>query len=101
MRLLASTLVALFAASAAAAFDAPTAPAAVGAAVPVIRTAAEDPDQRVRCRRIAITGSNMRGPRVCKTVGEWARLSARGNDNARAIADSGHICAGGELCRGN
>lgn len=59
-----------------------------------------DPDQQIRCRRLPVTGSMVRQIRACRTVAQWREMSARGNENARAIVESGNICAGGE-CRGN
>lgn len=55
----------------------------------------QDPDQRVRCRNIAITGSLVRSERVCKTVAEWRRLRERANENARDIADHSRTRPGG------
>lgn len=55
---------------------------------PAPATAPADPDQEIRCRRMAVTGSLARRERVCKTVGEWRRLGERGNDNARDIIDA-------------
>lgn len=49
--------------------------------------APDDPDQRIRCRQIAITGSLVRRERVCKTVAEWRRLRILASENARDIAD--------------
>ena len=48
---------------------------------------APNPDERVRCRRMAVTGSIARFERVCKTVGEWRHLAERGNDAARATIE--------------
>lgn len=59
----------------------------------------DDDDQRIRCRRIPVTGSLVRVERVCKTVAEWRRLSERGNDVVRQQHENGLICTGGE-CRG-
>lgn len=57
------------------------------------------PDDKVRCRRIAITGSLIKAEKVCKTVGEWRRLADRGNDAVRDIMSTNTLCTGGE-CRG-
>ncbi|MEQ1687349.1 MAG: hypothetical protein ABL874_02120 [Sphingopyxis sp.] len=59
-----------------------------------------DPDSEIRCRRIAVTGTLISRNRVCKTVGEWRRLANSGNDVARAIVESGRVCAGGPSCTG-
>jgi len=61
-----------------------------------------DANDKVPCRRIAITGSLVKAEKVCKTVGEWGHLSDRGNDVVRDQADSMRICSGGDvICRGN
>ena len=52
-------------------------------------TAEPDPDQKVKCRRIEVTGSLVRKERVCKTVAEWRALQESGNQNARDIVDHG------------
>lgn len=76
--------------------EAPVAPRSATQAV------AENPDDaRIRCRRVPVTGSHVRVERVCKTVGEWRRLSERGNDVVRDQADTGRICAGGGCGNGN
>ena len=49
--------------------------------------AAEDPDQKIKCRRIEITGSLVRKERVCKTVAEWRANAESGNQNARDVVD--------------
>ncbi len=56
--------------------------------------AADDPDQRIRCRRIAVLGSLIRRERVCKTLAEWRRLQDSGNDTARQQVENGRTCAG-------
>lgn len=60
---------------------------------------AVDPNDKIRCRKVAVTGSLIKAEKVCKTVGEWRRLSERGNDVARAQWENGLICSGGP-CRG-
>ena len=97
MRLLALASIAIIASAPVAPIAAqPTAPVADSNAAP-----ADDADQQIRCRRIPITGSLVRRERVCKTVGEWRRLSDRGNDVARAQMDDGRVCAGGACGNGN
>lgn len=59
-----------------------------------------DADDKIRCRRIEVTGSHIRREKVCKTVGEWRRLADRGNEVARQQWEGGLICSGGP-CRGN
>lgn len=75
--------------------------AAPTAEAPAATAAPSEDDQRIRCRRIEITGSLVRRERVCKTVAEWRRLSERGNDVARDIVGSGNVCAGGSCGNGN
>lgn len=58
-----------------------------------------DPNDKVRCRKITVTGSLVKSEKTCKTVGEWRRLADRGNDVARDQWQNGLICSGGE-CRG-
>ncbi len=60
-----------------------TAPATTEAAT----KASEDPNQRIRCRRVDVTGSLIKRGRVCRTVGEWNRQITNGNDTARDVVD--------------
>jgi len=62
--------------------------------------AAVNSDDKMRCRRIAETGSLVKGHKVCKAVGEWRRLSERGNDRAREYLGTGNVCAGGNCGNG-
>lgn len=62
---------------------------------------AANPDDKIRCRRIAITGSLIKAEKVCKTVSEWRNLSDRGNDRAREYVGTGQVCAGGDCGHGN
>lgn len=64
-------------------------------------SATPNPDDEIRCRRVAVTGTLISRNRVCKTVGEWRRLAERGNDVARAVVGSGNVCAGGSCGNGN
>lgn len=64
-------------------------------------TAASDPDQVVKCRKVEVTGSLLKKGKVCRTIAEWKRIQANGNRTARAIAESGNVCAGGECGHGN
>lgn len=59
-----------------------------------------DDDNKIRCKRMQVTGSLARKPKVCKTVAEWRELSEKGNRNARDIIESGQSCAGGPMCNG-
>ena len=61
----------------------------------------EDPDQKIRCKRVAVTGSLVRREKICKTVAEWREISENGNRTSRAIVESGQSCSGGPICSGN
>jgi hypothetical protein len=61
---------------------------ASAAAAPEQTTGAESPEgQKIKCRKIEVTGSRTKGKKVCKTVAEWRYLKDRGSDNARDIVD--------------
>lgn len=55
----------------------------------------EDPDARVRCRRVEVTGSLVKRGRVCRTVREWRESSSNGNDNARKMIEDSTSRQGG------
>lgn len=61
--------------------------------------AAADPDQKIKCRKVEVSGSLIKKGRVCKTIAEWKIIQNNGNRTARAIVESGQICAG--QCGGN
>lgn len=65
----------------------PPPPPSAAPAAPAAPAAAPNPDDQIRCRRMAVTGSIARFERVCKTVGEWRRLAQNGNDAARATIE--------------
>lgn len=46
-----------------------------------------DPDDRVRCRSVEVTGSLVKRGRVCRTVREWRTISENGNYNARKMIE--------------
>jgi hypothetical protein len=73
--------------------------AAAPPAAPAAEPAATEEDQRIRCRRTAITGSLSRTARVCMTVAEWRRANRNGNRNARDVVDNANRCGGGAACR--
>jgi hypothetical protein len=52
-------------------------------------TVASDPDQKIKCRRVEITGSHVKKGKVCKTVAEWKRIIDNGNRTARAVVQEG------------
>lgn len=62
---------------------------------------ASDPDQVVKCRKVEVTGSLVKKGKVCRTIAEWKQIQANGNRTARAIAESGNVCAGGTCGNGN
>jgi hypothetical protein len=65
------------------------------------KPAASDPDQAIKCRKVEVTGSLVKKGKVCKTIAEWKQIQANGNRTARAIAESGNVCAGGSCGNGN
>ena len=65
------------------------------------RPAASDPDQAIKCRKVEVTGSLLKKGKVCRTIAEWKKIQANGNRTARAIAESGNVCAGGSCGNGN
>ena len=66
-----------------------------------VKTASTDPDQAIKCRKVEVTGSLVKKGKVCKTVAEWKEIQANGNRTARAIVESGAVCAGGSCGNGN
>ena len=52
-------------------------------------TAATDPDQKIKCRRVEVTGSLLKKGKVCRTVAEWRRIVESGNRTARAVVEEG------------
>lgn len=64
-------------------------------------TTASDPDQAIKCRKVEVTGSLLKKGKVCRTIAEWKKIQANGNRTARAIAESGNVCAGGSCGNGN
>ena len=57
---------------------------------------AEDPNQRIRCRRVDVTGSLIKRGRVCRTVAEWNRQITNGNETARDVVDYSRSRPGGQ-----
>lgn len=49
--------------------------------------AAENPDDKIKCRSMAIIGSLSKKARICKTVAEWRKSRERGSEAARDVAD--------------
>ena len=60
----------------------------------------QNDDNKIRCRKIEVTGSLVKKTKVCKTVAEWRQISLKGNQNVRDLVESGQVCAGGP-CVGN
>lgn len=52
-------------------------------------TAANDPDQEIKCRKVEVTGSLLKKGKVCRTVAEWRRIIENGNRTARAVVQEG------------
>ncbi|WP_430447088.1 hypothetical protein [Sphingorhabdus contaminans] len=52
-------------------------------------TAANDPDQVIKCRKVEVTGSLLKKGKVCRTVAEWRRIMENGNRTARAVIEEG------------
>ena len=65
------------------------------------KPAAVDPDQAIKCRKVEVTGSLLKKGKVCRTIAEWKRIQENGNRTARAIVESGNVCAGGSCGNGN
>ncbi len=51
--------------------------------------AATDPDQKIKCRRVEVSGSLIKKGKVCRTVAEWKVIMDNGNRVARAIVEEG------------
>lgn len=51
--------------------------------------AATDPDQKIKCPRVEVTGSLLKKGKVCRTVAEWNVIMENGNRVARAIVQEG------------
>ena len=66
-----------------------------------VKTPSTDPDQVIKCRKVEVTGSLVKKGKVCKTIAEWKEIQANGNRTARAIVESGAVCAGGSCGSGN
>ena len=57
-------------------------------------------DNKIRCRKLAVTGSLVKKTKVCRTVAEWRDIMDKGNRNGRDILESGQVCSGGPMCNG-
>ena len=47
-----------------------------------------DPSQRIKCRRLAVTGSLIKKQKVCRTIAQWREMSQNGNRFAKDIVDT-------------
>lgn len=61
---------------------------------------ANSDDNKIRCRKLAVTGSLVKKTKVCRTVAEWREISEKGNRNVRDLVESGNVCTGGQ-CNGS
>ena len=52
-------------------------------------TASADPDQKIKCRKIEVTGSLVKKGKVCKTVAEWRSIAENNNYLARKMVEDG------------
>jgi hypothetical protein len=52
-------------------------------------TAAADPDQAIKCRKVEVTGSLLKKGKVCRTIAEWKQIQENGNRTARAVLEQG------------
>lgn len=89
MRVLALLLVAAATSVPAYAWMQAESPPATVPAETQVSTDPADPDNRVRCRRVEVTGSLVKRGRVCRTVREWRTISENGNYNARKMIEDG------------
>ncbi|MEH6791649.1 hypothetical protein [Parasphingorhabdus sp.] len=48
---------------------------------------ADDPMQKIKCRRLAVTGSLVKRQKVCRTLAQWADIGRNGNKQANDIVD--------------
>jgi len=47
-----------------------------------------DPSQRIKCKRLAVTGSLIKKQKVCRTIAQWREMSQNGNRYAKDIVDT-------------
>lgn len=52
-------------------------------------TPAADPDQKIKCRKIEVTGSMVKKGRVCKTIAQWRAITDNNNYLAREMVEDG------------
>ncbi len=59
------------------------------------KTAESDPDSRIRCRSVEVTGSLVKRGRVCRTIREWRQIAENGNYSARKMIEDSTSRQGG------
>ncbi len=52
------------------------------------KDSATNPDNKVKCRKVAVTGSLVKKTRVCRTVAQWREINRQGNRYATDIIDT-------------
>ena len=66
--------------------------ASAAAAEPATKQPAEEPaeptgDDRIKCKRLSVTGSLTQKVKTCRTIGEWRQLREGNSDYARNLQD--------------
>lgn len=54
---------------------------------PAEETAKPTGDDRIKCKRLSVTGSLTKKVKTCRTVAEWRRLREGNSDYARNLQD--------------
>jgi len=54
-----------------------------------------DPDQKIKCRKVDVTGSLVKRGKVCKTIAQWRAIFDNNNELARKMVEDGTTRAGG------
>ena len=62
----------------------------------VIAAPDADPNQKIKCRVVEVTGSLVKRGKVCKTVAEWRAIMENGSYLARKMVEDGTTRAGGQ-----
>lgn len=44
-------------------------------------------DDRIKCKRLSVTGSLVQKVKTCRTIGEWRRMREDNSDYARDLQD--------------
>lgn len=53
--------------------------------------ASSDPDQRVKCRKIPVTGTLAGFTRECRTIAEWRKQEDAASETSRQMQDKGLV----------